>query len=83
MRAETDPLKIIVGLIIVGIVAIIIVNLIFKGGSGFTTGVQCEGKGTCITRDACHNQGGQVSSFTCPGEAKLFCCTDSLFGDES
>jgi hypothetical protein len=45
--------------------------------------VQCEGKGTCITRDACHNQGGQVSSFTCPGEAKLFCCTDSLFGDES
>ncbi|MDP6293215.1 MAG: hypothetical protein QF486_06230 [Candidatus Woesearchaeota archaeon] len=80
MRAETDPLKIIIGLIIIGIVAIIVVNLIFKGGGNFASGIQCEGKGECIQRDTCDDRGGQRSSFTCPGDKKLICCTNTQFG---
>lgn len=79
MRGEVDAFKVIIGIILVSIVAVVVIQLVLKGGSRFSTGISCGGNAKCVERSQCQELGGDITGTICEDPSHV-CCTNYVSG---
>jgi len=76
MRAQSSVFKVIIAIILLGVIAIVAINFIVKGGSKANLAFECKTQGgSCMSSDDCYAQGGSGAKALCENPLQVCCVT--------